>query len=88
MEQKFFSELKKLYPGTDLDTLLYNDIIVKLKNRFDKKEGTMVQKALFYERCQRRDELAEDFILDVKLLAENCGFGVMKDSIIRSNWLA
>ncbi|XP_062700870.1 uncharacterized protein LOC134285020 [Aedes albopictus] len=78
-----FSELKKLYPGTDLDTLLYNDIIVKLKNRFDKKERTMVQKALFYERCQRRDELAEDFILDVKLLAENCGFGVMRDSIIR-----
>lgn len=78
-----FSEMKKLYPGVDLDTLEYNDIINKLKGRFDKTDGRMVQKALFYERCQRKDELAEDFILDVKLLAESCGFGAMKDSIIR-----
>ena len=78
-----FSELKKLYPGTDLDTLQYNDIITKLSNRFDKKDGKMLQKSLFYERCQGKDESAEDFILDVKLLAENCGFGAMKDTIIR-----
>lgn len=78
-----FTELKKLYPGTDLDTLQYNDIIARLKSRFDKKDGKMVQKSLFYERCQKKDEPAEDFILDVKLLAENCGFGVMKDAIIR-----
>lgn len=78
-----FAELKKLYPGVNLNTLQYNDIIIRLTNRFDKKDGKMVQKSIFYERYQRRDEPAEDFILDVKLLAENCGFGVMKNEIIR-----
>ncbi|XP_062542952.1 uncharacterized protein LOC134210728 isoform X2 [Armigeres subalbatus] len=37
----------------------------------------------FRSLCCMSDEPAEDFILDVKLLAESCGFGVMKDSIIR-----
>lgn len=78
-----FSELKKLYPGVSLETLQYNDIITRLTNRFDKKDGKMVQKSIFYDRCQRKDEPAEDFILDVKLLAENCGFGALKNDIIR-----
>ncbi|XP_058814709.1 uncharacterized protein LOC131678515 [Topomyia yanbarensis] len=78
-----FNELKKLYPGVDIDTLVYDDMTARLKERFDKKDGKMVQKALFYERCQRKDESVEDFIIDVKLLAENCGFGTMKDAMAR-----
>lgn len=46
-----FTELKKLYPGVNLDTLQYDDIITRLKNRFDKKDGKMVQKSMF---CDRR----------------------------------
>lgn len=79
-----FSEIKKLFPGVDVETLTYTDIINRLKSRYDKTDGLMKRIEKFYERCQGKDEMVEDFILDVKLLAEGCGFTAEKDTQIRN----
>ncbi|XP_055590687.1 uncharacterized protein LOC129742769 [Uranotaenia lowii] len=78
-----FAEIKKLYPGVEINTLEYDDIINRLKSRFDKTRGLMQKREAFYKRNQGKDEPVEDFILDVKLLAESCMFGLVKSSLIR-----
>ncbi|XP_055531307.1 uncharacterized protein LOC129722094 [Wyeomyia smithii] len=82
-----FEELKLLYPARDLSTLQYNEIIKKLKERFDKKESDLIQRFKFYNRVQGADETAENFVLAVKLQAEFCEFGEFKDTAIRDKLL-
>ncbi|XP_062708590.1 uncharacterized protein LOC134289597 [Aedes albopictus] len=78
-----FQELKRLYPATDLKTVSYADIIKKLKERYDKVESDIVMRYKFRCRVQGPNETNENFLLDVKLLAETCDFGEFRDSAIR-----
>ncbi|XP_062707172.1 uncharacterized protein LOC134287930 [Aedes albopictus] len=78
-----FQELKRLYPSTDLKTVSYADIIKKLKERYDKVESDIVLRYKFRCRVQGPGETNENFLLDVKLLAEACDFGEFRDSAIR-----
>ncbi|XP_062558012.1 uncharacterized protein LOC134222884 [Armigeres subalbatus] len=78
-----FQELKRLYPATDLRTVSYADIIKKLKERYDKVESDIVMRYKFRCRVQGPGETNENFLLDVKLLAETCDFGEFRDSAIR-----
>ncbi|XP_062698512.1 uncharacterized protein LOC109427057 [Aedes albopictus] len=78
-----FHELKRLYPATDLKTVSYADIIKKLKERYDKVESDIVMRFKFRCRVQGPSESNENFLLDVKLLAETCDFGEFRDSAIR-----
>lgn len=61
-----YDELKLMFPGVELQTLKYDDMIKKLKERFDKVEPDMMQRYRFYNRYQRPDETAESYILAVK----------------------
>ncbi|XP_062706892.1 uncharacterized protein K02A2.6-like isoform X2 [Aedes albopictus] len=78
-----YDELKLMFPGVELQTLRYDDMIKKLKERFDKVEPDMMQRYRFYNRYQRPDETAESYILAVKLQAENCDFKEFKETAIR-----
>lgn len=78
-----FDELKLLYPATDLRTLTYAEITKKLKERYDKVESDIILRLKFRRRVQGPNELGENFILAVKLLAEQCDFGAFRDSAIR-----
>lgn len=78
-----YDELKLMFPGKELLSLKYDDMIKKLKERFDKVEPDMMQRYRFYNRYQRPEESAESFILAVKLQAENCDFKQFKETAIR-----
>lgn len=78
-----FNELKLLYPATDLKTLSYAEITKKLKERFDRVESEVVLRYKFRCRMQSPSESGENYILAVKLLAEQCDFGEFRDSAIR-----
>lgn len=83
-----YSELKLLYPNTDLETIAYKDMIGKLKARFDKVAPDIIQRLTFNNRVQQRDETVEDFVLAVKLQAEFCTFGDYKSIAIRDRIIA
>ncbi|XP_053689881.1 uncharacterized protein K02A2.6-like [Sabethes cyaneus] len=78
-----FEELKLLYPGIELRTLTYEAITKKLKERFDKIESDTILRHKFRSRKQGATETGENFILAVKLLAEQCDFGEFRDSAIK-----
>ncbi|XP_062535711.1 uncharacterized protein LOC134204921 [Armigeres subalbatus] len=78
-----FSEIKKLFPGQDVKTLSYQQITEQLKKRFDKCDSEVINSYKFWSRRQSRNEKSEDFVIAVKVLAEQCGFGTFKDRAIR-----
>lgn len=78
-----FSEIKKLFPGQDVKTLSYQQITEQLKKRFDKCDSEVINSYKFWSRRQGRNEKSEDFVIAVKVLAEQCGFGTFKDRAIR-----
>ncbi|XP_058837820.1 uncharacterized protein LOC131693733 isoform X2 [Topomyia yanbarensis] len=78
-----YAELKLQYPVENLNNVSYNDMVKKLKNRFDKKPSCLVQRLKFSNRVQQPDESLEDYVLSVKLQAEFCSFGEFKNQAIR-----
>ncbi|XP_058445611.1 uncharacterized protein K02A2.6-like [Malaya genurostris] len=83
-----FSELKLLFPNGKLVEAPYNEIVAKLKLRFDKVESDLIQRFKFHQRVQQLDETVEDFILAIKLQAEFCTFGDHKHTAIRDRVVA
>ena len=83
-----FTELKLLYPNGNLAEVEYEDMVSKLRARFDKTESDLIQRLKFNNRVQQPDETAEDFVLSVKLQAEYCAFGDFKSSAIRDRVVA
>ncbi|XP_055599174.1 uncharacterized protein K02A2.6-like [Uranotaenia lowii] len=82
-----FNELKLLYPGQNLNTVNYNDMIARLKARFDKEDTDVVQCFKLESRIQTEDETVESFILDLKLIASQCDLGDYKEKAIRNRIL-
>ena len=80
--QATFDQLKMLYPGVDLNTLTYDAFVDKLKKRYDKKETKSMQRYFFMSRNQGPNESIEDFILGVKMLANECNYGAFKEEAI------
>lgn len=81
--REVYTELKKLFPGKDLKKETFVSITTALQKRYDKTDSDMIQRFKFYQRKQRENESAEDFILNVKQQAELCDFGQFKDQAIR-----
>ncbi|XP_062714403.1 uncharacterized protein LOC109416611 [Aedes albopictus] len=78
-----FSEIKRLFPGQDVKVLTYQQITEALKKRFDKCDSEVIHSYKFWSRRQGKYEKSEDFVIAVKVLAEQCGFGNFKDRAIR-----
>ncbi|XP_062707298.1 uncharacterized protein K02A2.6-like isoform X1 [Aedes albopictus] len=78
-----FEEIKLIFPKKDVCEIPYDEMIKKLKARFDKVEPALMNRYEFYNRIQKPNESAENFVLAVKLLAENCNFREFKDEAIR-----
>lgn len=81
--EEVFDEIKLLFPKQEVNTLAYDDIIKKLKSRFDRTEPALMHRYKFYNRSQGPSESSENFVLAVKLLAENCNFKTFKDEAVR-----
>ncbi|XP_062549099.1 uncharacterized protein LOC134213789 isoform X2 [Armigeres subalbatus] len=78
-----FEEIKLIFPKKDVCEIPYDEMIKKLKARFDKVEPALMNRYEFYNRIQKPNESAENFVLAVKLLAENSNFREFKDEAIR-----
>ncbi|XP_062704998.1 uncharacterized protein LOC115266360 [Aedes albopictus] len=80
---ELFDEIKLLFPKQDVSTLSYEDIVKKLKARFDKTEPALMYRYKFANRFQGLNESTENFVLAINLLAENCNFKEFKNEAIR-----
>lgn len=83
-----FAEIKLLYPAGNFEEAALDDIVSKLKTRLDKTEPDLVQRYKFSTRVQYPDESTEDFILNLKVQAEFCGFENFKDVAILDRLIA
>lgn len=83
-----YSEVKLLFPNTDYGDISYDEMVAKLKGRFDKTESDMIQRFKFNHRVQQPDETVEDFVLSVKLQAEFCSFDNFKQKAILDRIIA
>lgn len=78
-----FDEIKLIYPEAKIEEIDYNQMIAKLKERLDKTQPNMMNRHKFSARVQGLDEPAENFVLALKLLASQCGFGAHKNEAIK-----
>lgn len=78
-----FDEIKLLFPKKNVEDLDYDEVIKKLKCRFDKTEPALMHRYKFYNKFQGPAESSENFVLAVRLLAESCNFKEFKDEAIR-----
>lgn len=77
-----YSEVKLLFPNTNYSDIKFDEMVTKLKSRFDKTESDFIQRFKFNHRVQQPDESVEDFVLSVKLQAEFCSFENFKQKAI------
>lgn len=77
-----FCDLKVLCSNRDLKLVSYEEIVQKLKDRYDRKASPMTQRVRFSKLVQLPDETVQDFIDVVKLQADLCYFGSFKQSAI------
>ncbi|XP_062698553.1 uncharacterized protein K02A2.6-like isoform X1 [Aedes albopictus] len=78
-----FDEIKLLFPKKNVNDLDYDEMIKKLRSRFDKTEPALMHRYKFYNKYQGHTESAENFVVAVKLLAESCNFKEFKDEAVR-----
>lgn len=83
-----FSQLRILFPCDALEKATYKEMVEKLKVKLDKSESDLIQRFRFNNRVQQPGESIEDFILGVKLQAEQCNFENFKDVAIRDRIVA
>ena len=59
-----------------------NKVIDEFEKYFKVKKNVIYERACFYYCSQLADETPNDFITEIYKLAENCGFGAIKDELI------
>ncbi|XP_055596439.1 uncharacterized protein LOC129746663 isoform X2 [Uranotaenia lowii] len=70
--QAVFTQLKLLFPNGKLESATYEEIVEKLKTRYDKVPSLRVQRYQFTHRVQQPGESLEDFLLSLKMQASFC----------------
>lgn len=70
-------------PLTDADKKKYEAVKAAFDQHYVGKHNIIFERAQFNSRRQQDGESAEAYITAVHKLAEHCGFGVLKDELIR-----
>ena len=64
------------------ETASYTDVRAALNGYFAARRNTIVERARFNTRKQRPEESLDTFIQDLYRIAEDCGYGALKDQLI------
>ncbi len=70
-------------PLTEADKKKYEAVKAAFEQHCIGKHNVIFERAQFNSRCQQDGESAETYITAVHKLAENCGFGMLKEELIR-----
>ena len=69
--------------ATDRDRATHDGVCAKLDEFFKVRRNVMYERARFNRRTQQEGETAEQYIVALYSLAENCEYGAMKEELIR-----
>lgn len=61
----------------------YDTVIAKLDSFFHVRKNTIFERAIFNHCCQGEDETAEQFIIALFAIAENCNYGDLREELIQ-----
>ena len=81
-------EAESVLASTDIseeDRKKYNKVIEKFDAFFKVRQNVIYERARFNRRSQKGGETAEQYILELYRLAENCNYGDLKDEMIRDH---
>ena len=62
---------------------VYETVVTELDDYFKVRRNTILERAKFNKRNQREGELIEQYITALYDLAEFCGYGALKEDLIR-----
>ena len=57
-------------------------LFAKVEDRKPRK-NVIMERYKFNTRVQRKDETADQYVTELKLIAKNCNFGILEDELIR-----
>nr|XP_050026179.1 uncharacterized protein LOC126521512 [Dermacentor andersoni] len=66
-----------------LNSLTYEEAVKVLDDYFDPKRHEITESYRFFNRCQLEGEPIQQFILEVRRVADGCNFGGMLDRMLR-----
>jgi len=58
-------------------------VMSKFENYFSPKKNIPYERYIFNSRKQKEDESIDEYVTQLRLLADNCEFGAIKDSLVR-----
>ena len=76
-------DAEEVFETFDLDSPAYDLVIQKFSNFYDKKVNIIYERAKFNKRSQMERESAEDFVLNLYKLIKTCGYGTLRDELLR-----
>ena len=68
---------------TEEERKVYATVVGKFDSFFKVRRNIIFERARFNKRNQREGETSERYIMDLYRLAENCGYGALKEEMIR-----
>ena len=68
---------------SEADRKKYDTVFGKFENYFTARRNVMFERAKFNNRIQQQEESVDNFITSLYSLAENCGYGSLKEEMIR-----
>ena len=76
-------DILKSFALSEEDAKKYSVVIGKFNTHFSKRHNVIYDRAKFNSRSQREGESVEDFIYHVNALADHCGYGQLRDEMVR-----
>ncbi|XP_075533536.1 uncharacterized protein LOC142566584 [Dermacentor variabilis] len=65
------------------NSLEYEDVVKVLDEFFDPKHHEITKSFRFFNRCQLGGESVQEFITEIRRIADNCNFGTMLDRMLQ-----
>ena len=80
-------EAEKVLDSTKITSVQwkkYNTVVAKLYSFFHVRKNTILEWTRFNYHCQGEDEIAEQVITSLFVLADNCNYGDLRDEVMHN----
>ena len=76
-------DILKSFDLSEEDQKDYTKVLERFESHFVKKRNVIYKRAKFNQRRQQEGESVDSFITALHTLVEHCGFGSLRDEMIR-----
>ncbi|XP_049878483.1 uncharacterized protein LOC126375547 [Pectinophora gossypiella] len=76
-------QCREIVDQSDSKCTTVEQVLIKLDERFIKKKNVTVERHRFFKRDQKGNENIEQYVFELRKLAETCEFGNLKEELIK-----